>query len=336
MADSMLSIVIPAYNEADNIGETLAELIACLEDCLPAAAGGQFEIIVVDDHSDDGTFQAVEGASDPRVACIRLSRRCGSHTALRAGLKQASGDAVICVSADGQDDPTALPAMLARWRAGAHIVWALRQTREDERGLQRLFSGWFYKLLQRMADPGANQSAAVDLSRADFYLLDRRVVDAVNGCPERNTSLFGLIAWSGFRQEAVEYVRRPRRHGQPKWSFGSRFRLAKDWIIAFSGLPLRLMTIFGFLVAAFGFLYAVVLFFRAFYGEPLPGWSSLMVVVLVLGGLQAAMLGVIGEYLWRTLDEARNRGLYFIETSTFERRKIMDDRHSAPPRDDAE
>lgn len=305
----MLSIVIPAYNESSNIKTTILELLNVLSD---TGFSSNYEIIVVDDHSDDSTFQEVRSFYDKKIKCIRLSRRSGSHVAIRAGIKYAKGDAVICISADGQDDPNIFGKLIEKWKEGNHIVWALRYSRNESISV-KLFALVFYKLLGLLTDINIGQ---IDLSRADFYLLDRKVVDAINSSIERNTSLFGLIIWSGFRQDYVEYERRERRYGKSKWSFRSRLRLAKDWIVAFSGLPLKLMSIIGFFVSSIGFLYAIMVLINAISGNPVQGWASTILIILILGGLQMIMLGIIGEYLWRNLDETRKRPLYFIEDST--------------------
>jgi len=308
-----LSIVIPALNEEENILETIAELRTALGESSDIVAA--HEIIVVDDHSTDNTFGTVADLNSPNLRAIRLSRRSGSHMAIRAGLAAATGDGALCLSADGQDDPRMLRQMLERWRAGDNIVWALRKGRENEPLAQRLFAKSFYRLLAWFG----SAPTGIDLSRADFYLLDRKVVTAINACPERNTSLFGLVAWLGFRQGWVEYDRKKRRAGTSSWNFRSRLRLATDWIIAFSGVPLKLMTVAGFLIAGLGFLYALLVIARSIlYGSPLVGWSSVMTAILLLGGGQMMMLGIIGEYLWRTLDESRNRPAYFIEQDSDE------------------
>lgn len=308
-----LSVIIPAYNEADNIEATIRETETHIRKRADGSAS--HEIIVIDDGSTDGTFDAVQAIDSDTVRCLRLSRRSGSHIALRAGLDAASGDCAVCIAADGQDDPNTIDKMLAAWQSGIDIVWALRKGRDGEPFLQRIFAWGFYKLLAWFG----GTSAGIDLSRADFYLLDRKVVNAIKSCNERNTSLFGLIVWLGFRQGFVEYERRPRRVGESKWNFRSRMRLAKDWIIAFSGLPLKLMTATGSCVAVVGFVYALFVITRSIaFGSPLLGWSSVMTAILVLGGGQMMMLGIIGEYLWRTLDESRDRPAYFIENDTRE------------------
>ena len=306
-----LSIVIPAYNEADSILPTLEKLATVLADLDDLVT--DHEIVVIDDHSTDGTFALLAGHADKHLRTFRLSRRSGSHTALRVGLDHAEGDAVLCMSADGQDSPRAIPDMLAKWRSGKHIVWALRKGRQEEPLLLRWTATLFYKILTLFGEVRSE----IDLSRADFYLLDKKVVSAVTRCTERNTSLFGLIVWLGFAQDSVEYERGKRTAGRSKWNFRSRIDLAKNWIIAFSGLPLRLITITGSIVACLGFLYAIIILVRnLFYGSPMLGWPSVMTAILVLGGAQMIMLGIIGEYLWRNLDESRKRPIYFIEQSS--------------------
>ena len=305
----MLSIVIPAYNESLNIKATILELINVLSE---TEFSSKYEIIVVDDHSYDSTFQEVKSFNSRKIKCIRLSRRSGSHIALRAGMFQAKGDIVICISADGQDNPNIFEKLIKKWKEGNNIVWALRYNRREPL-LIKNFAIVFYKILQLLTNIKDNK---IDLSRADFYLLDKKVIDAINSCGERNTSLFGLINWFGFRQDYVKYERRERRSGKSKWSFRSRFRLAKDWIVAFSGLPLKLMSIIGFIVSSIGFLYGIIVLLNAISGNPIQGWTSTILIILILGGLQMIMLGIIGEYLWRNLDETRKRPLYFIEDST--------------------
>ncbi len=305
-----LSFVVPAYNEKDNLLhivqelETLAGRHPDLRD---------HEIWVVDDHSSDGIFEWIQSLNNPKVHCLRLSRRSGSHNALRAGLASARGDAVLCIAADGQDDAYTLNEMLEKLQKGTHVVWAVRKNR-DEPLLIRWMTALAYRLIDFFAAPNQSKPPL----HADFYLLSRKVVDAINRCAERHTSLFGLILWLGFKQDYVAYERRPRRSGKSKWNFASRFRLLIDWIVAFSGLPLKLMSAMGMCVAALGFLYAAFVVFYTLSGYAKPGWAEPVILILVLGGIQMMMLGILGEYLWRTLDETRRRPLYFIEEQTSE------------------
>lgn len=305
-----LSVVIPAYNESDNIRTTIQELLSVTK---AITSVDNVQIIIVDDHSSDNTFDVVGQMAGPEISCLRLSRRSGSHTAIRAGLKEATGDVVLCVSADGQDDASCFEKMLAKWREGAQIIWALRNNREDESLYGKTSALLFYKILKWL---GGHEDSNIDLSRADFYLLDRAVVDAINNCVERNTSLFGLIVWLGFNQDSVEYRRRSRRSGKSKWNFKSRMQLAKDWIVAFSGIPLRLMTAIGFLFSLLGFLFSLYNIALYLLSYAVQGWTSIMVGILVLGGIQMMMLGIAGEYIWRNLEESRQRPLYFIEKKT--------------------
>ncbi len=305
-----LSIIIPSYNESLNIKVIINELLNVLS---RTNFSNKYEKIIVDDHSTDNTYQIVESFNDVRIKCIRLSRRSGSHVALRAGIANARGDAVLCISADGQDDPNVLEEMLKKLHEGAQIVWALRKKRKESFLIKRSVL-IFYRTLELLTN---TKKSEIDLSKADFFLLDKKVVDAINHCPERNTSLFGLINWLGFKQDYVEYERRERKLGKSKWNFHARFLLAKDWIVAFSGLPLKLMSILGALVALIGFLYAIFIVIHAIIGNPIQGWASIMIVILILGGLQMIMFGILGEYLWRNIDESRRRPLYFIEKSTF-------------------
>ncbi|MFA6078138.1 MAG: glycosyltransferase family 2 protein [Candidatus Omnitrophota bacterium] len=306
----MISIVIPTYNEKTNIKHVIGEIKSAVLD----SGVKSYEIIVVDDHSSDGTFEAVDALKAGEVRCVRLSRQSGSHVALRAGIKKAKGEAVLCISADGQDDPACLKKMLEKRKAGAAVVWALRNNRKNEPWHNRKAAELFYKILFSLL---STKGTKIDLSRADFFLLDRIVVDAINSCVERNTSLFGLIAWLGFNQDSVEYERRRRLSGSSKWKFTSRFRLAKDWIIAFSGVPIKIASLFGMIMSVIGGLGAIyIVVDKLFFTYILAGWTTIVVLILMMSGIQLTILGVVGEYLWRNLDESRKRPLYFIEKSS--------------------
>ena len=196
---------------------------------------------------------------------------------------------------------------------GKQIVWGVRIKR-DEPFLYKQFALLFYKLLKLFI----SKDNKIDLANADFYLLERKVVDAINSCRERNSSLFGLIAWIGFKQDEVKYHRKERILGKSKWSFRSKMRLVLDWIIAFSGIPLKLISIFGILIALIGLLYALYIIYLSLSGLTTPGWAETVILILILGGIQMVMIGVIGEYLWRTLDESRNRPVFFIEETNEE------------------
>jgi len=300
-----LSVVVPAYNESNNIPFIISKVT---ENIQATKVVKEYEIIICDDHSSDKTFERVQELNNKNVKSIRLSRRSGSHVALRAGLLNASGDLVLCISADGQDDPIVLSEMIEKIQQGKDIIWGVRNNRQEPI-LSKYFAVIFYKLLSLFISNENN----VDLANADFYLLNKKVVKAINSCEERNTSLFGLIAWIGFEQDQVKYDRKKRNSGKSKWNFNSKMKLALDWIMAFSGLPLKLGSILGFLVAFFGFLYAIFILFFALSGKAIPGWASTTTIILFLGGIQLMMIGIVGEYLWRTLDETRKRPIFFIE-----------------------
>lgn len=304
-----LSVVIPAYNEARNVAAVVEQLQQVIARCPDIR---EYEVLFVDDHSSDSTFQTVRSLENPKVHCMRLSRRSGSHTALRAGLSVAKGDLTLCVAADGQDDPSILTEMIERLKNGYDVVWGVRRRREEP-----LFSKWVtalaYKIIKLCS---GTESSGIDLARADFFILSRKVIDAIRACPERNTSFWGLLLWLGFKQGSVEYDRKSRLQGDSKWSARRKARLFLDWIIAFSGVPLKLITFMGLMTAGLGFLYALFIIFYKLLGYAQPGWAETVVLILVLGGAQMMMLGVLGEYLWRTLDETRSRPLFFIEDQT--------------------
>ena len=303
-----LSVVIPAHNEEANIRTSIDELLKIIA---AINSVNDFNIIVVDDHSDDDTYGVVTRIGNPRVWCIRLSRPSGSHTSLRAGIRESAGDAVLCISADGQDNPSCLSEMLQKLERGSNIVWALRTSRKDEQFFIRGPATLFYKLLFTVLN---RRQDGIDLSGASFFIFDSAVAGAINSCPERNTSLFGLIAWLGFKQDFVNFQKRERLSGKSKWNLKSRFRLAKDWIIAFSGLPLKIASLTGIFISMLGAIGALFIILRKlFYGYAVMGWPSTAVLILILGGIQLVMLGLIGEYLWQNLDESRKRPLYFIE-----------------------
>lgn len=310
-----LNVVVPAYNEAECLARLLPALSIHLA-ALPAPVDSH-EIIVVDDHSTDETFAVA--SAHPGVRVLRLSRRSGSHTALRAGLAVASGDAALCMAADGQDDPGVLKALLEEWTKGSHIVWALRKKRFEGRA-NDLFARFFYGVLKRTTPP---QSSEIDLARADFFLLDRRVVDAVNAMPETRTSLFGMLVWLGFQSGSVEYERKARAAGVSKWSFVRKLGLAVDWLVSFSGLPIRAVTYAGLGLSVLGLVYlAAVLIGYGLGLVGVAGWTSIIAVLLILFGFQMFFTGVIGEYLWRNFQESKRRPLCFIEADSSEASNI--------------
>jgi dolichol-phosphate mannosyltransferase len=201
--------------------------------------------------------------------------------------------------------------LLAQWREGSDVVWAVRANREGERKSTLLFARLYYWLMRRVA--GIEHIPA---EGADFALIDRKVAEALGRFREANVSLFALIIWMGFSQTSIEYTKKPRLHGSSGWSFRKKLKLVVDSLTAFTFAPVRFMSYLGFATALCAFVWAAVIMRNAFFGHPVEGWSSVMVAVLFLGGLQMMMMGVLGEYLWRALDEARRRPSYLIERQT--------------------
>lgn len=303
-----VSIVVPAYNEAPN----LPELYKRLQQVMSTLAV-DWEWIVVDDHSRDDTFVVLSAIARraPRVRAFRLARNYGSHTAITCGLHEARGDCAVVLAADLQDPPELIPQLLAKWREGPQVVWAVRGRREGETLSTISLSRLYYYIMRRVV--GITEMPATG---ADFLLLDRRVIDAFGKFNESNVSIMALITWMGFEQSTVVYDKQARLHGRSGWSLEKKLKLALDSVTSFTYQPIRLMSYVGAVLALMGFLYAGLVGILALRGRTPQGWSSLMVVILVVGGIQMLMMGVLGEYLWRALDEARRRPRYLVEATT--------------------
>jgi glycosyltransferase involved in cell wall biosynthesis len=303
-----ISILTAFFDEASSLPEfrdRLSEVLSSLDaDC---------EIVLVDDHSSDAgpTFAREWVTQDPRVKYLRLSRNCGSHAAFSAGLANCSGDCAILLAADLQDPPETIPALLARWRDDHDVVWAARAEREGESWSTKFCAGVYYSLMRRIALP------EMPATGADFLLMDRKVIDAYNRISEKHTSFLAMVLWMGFRQTTIEYVKVRRHSGSSKWTFSKKLKLLIDSCVSFSYLPIRIMSSVGMLMASCGFSFAVYVLAGRLFGWVIPntGYAALMVALLVGQGTIIAMLGVLGEYLWRTFDEARGRPRYIVEES---------------------
>jgi dolichol-phosphate mannosyltransferase len=303
-----VSVVTPAYNEARNLPvlfERLSKVMKSME--------LEWEWIVVDDHSSDDTFRMLSELSQEhlQIRGFRLARNFGSHSAIACGMQRANGDCVVLMAADLQDPPETLSDLIREWQSGNQVIWAVRIRREGEKARTLGFSRLYYWIMRHVV--GMHEMPATG---ADFCLMDRRVVSALHQFSETNASVFALITWMGFRQKAIPYVKQARLHGRSGWNLEKKLKLAVDSVTSFTYVPIRLMSYLGFLVAVIGFFYAVFVVFNALHGHPPQGWTSLMVVVLVIGGIQMLMMGVLGEYLWRALDESRHRPKYLIEATT--------------------
>jgi polyisoprenyl-phosphate glycosyltransferase len=300
----MLSIVAPVYNEE----EVLPEFVRRLIDAVTPL--GDYEIVLVDDGSTDGSWDVMLllAATMPGLRLVRLSRNFGHQAALSAGLDVARGDAIVSLDADLQDPPELIPDLFAKWRDGYDVVYAFRVSRAGEGHLRTAAARSFYRLLTRIT--------ATDIPEdvGDFRLLSRRAADALRAMPERARFLRGMAGWIGYRQTSVAFARQPRAAGESKYPWSAQFRLALDGIVSFSLAPIRLVTALGFALVVFcvGVLgwTAYVRFFTSHHAQ---GWTSVIAVVLLLGGVQLLSLGVIGQYVARIFEESKRRPLYLVD-----------------------
>lgn len=304
----LLSVVTPAWNEAQNLPVLYEQLQGAL-----VAAGLSWEWIVVDDHSRDATFDVVRdlSARDPRVRGVKLARNAGSHMAIVCGLDEAQGDAAVVLAADLQDPPHTLPAMLERWRDGAQVVWAARRQVPGHSHAGGGFARVYYWMMRHVVGMHEMPPAG-----ADFFLMDRVVIDAFRQLRERHVSVLALITWLGFRQELIEYDKQPRLHGVSGWSVRRKLKLALDSITSFSDLPVAACWMLGLLMIVAGALLGMAGFAGLGLGVLEPAHVVLLAAVGAVSGVGLVMLGMVGEYVWRALDEARQRPRYIIEART--------------------
>src|SRR5574337_661265 len=314
-----LSLVVPAYNEAPVLPEFLRRACAALE-----ATGLTWEIVVADDGGSDGTADLIRAyhAKDPRVGLVSLSRNFGKEIAMTAGLDHARGQAVVVIDADLQDPPELIAEMIPLWRAGYDVVYARRAVREGETPLKRMTAHIFYRLINKLVD----QPIPADVG--DFRLMSRRAVDALLQLRERHRFMKGLFAWVGFRQTELVYTRAPRAAGETKWNYWRLWNFSIEGVTSFSMRPLQFASYFGFFIAALAALYGLFIVARTiFFGNPVPGYPSLFVAVLFLGGVQLVTLGVIGEYVGRIANETKQRPLYLVAEA------LIGEQADGPPSD---
>ncbi|GAF68109.1 unnamed protein product, partial [marine sediment metagenome] len=267
------------------------------------------ELVFVDDGSGDGSLALLraEQEKDPRIKIVKLSRNFGSVAAIQAGLLFATGDCVGVIAADLQDPPELFVDMIAQWEQGKKVVLAVREGRKDGI-IHRCFSGGYYLLMRRFAVRDYPKGGF------DFVLMDKQIVEEINNIKEKNTNIDTLIFWLGHERAALPYVRQKRRHGKSRWTLSKKVKLFIDSFVSFSYAPIRLMSLIGLVTAGLSFVYGIVAIVNAFRGQiPVRGWTTLIVVMTFLLGSIMVMLGIIGEYLWRILDEVRNRPAYVID-----------------------
>ncbi|MBW1909653.1 MAG: glycosyltransferase [Deltaproteobacteria bacterium] len=305
----MISVIIPTLNE-DECLQMLYDRLASVAVEMPEH---DFEFILVDDCSDDETPDILQeiAQKDHRLKIIRFARNCGSHAAVAAGLTFCNGNVAVMLAADLQDPPEIIPRLHKEFLKGYKVVWGVRDQREGEGLFTLASSRAFYFLMNRLTD--VRQPPA----GADVFLIDRAVINAFKNSPEKNTSIYMLIAWLGFPQTYIEYTKEKRHGGVSKWNTSKRLKLFFDSLISFSYFPLRFMSMMGAISALLGLLYSLVVLVNFLVrGNPAEGWSSLMIVLLLIGGFQMIMMGTLGEYVWRAYDETRGRPRYVIEKNT--------------------
>ncbi|OYQ32753.1 glycosyltransferase [Niveispirillum lacus] len=304
---TVLSVVLPMHNEAENIDALFARLQPVLE-----RLGVPYEVVCVDDGSRDDTWPRLVAAhtNNPRIRLVRFSRNFGKEMAMTAGLRHASGRAVVLMDSDLQHPPEVIEEFYAQWQAGAQVVYGVRRSRDTDPPLRRFLTRRFYRMLDSMSEVPLPRDAG------DFRLMDRAVVDALNLMAERTRFMKGLYSWVGFRQVALPFETAPRHAGTTTFSTWKLFRFALDGIVSFSTLPLRVWSWLGLAVAAIAVIYgAVIVLKTVLFGVDLPGYASLMVATLFLGGVQLICLGVLGDYLGRVFTEVKGRPLYLVADS---------------------
>src|SRR3954466_3952327 len=318
----LLSVVAPMLNEAEIVREFHRRVADALE-------GIPFELIVVDDGSTDGTSEILDelAAGDERVRVLHLSRTFGHQMAITAGLDVARGDAAVMIDGDLQDPPEVIPELIEAWRAGGDVVVARRRERPGETRFKLATARWFYSLMGRLAQVELEPNAG------DFRLLDRRALDALLALRERSRFLRGMTGWVGFRQVAVDYDRAPRTTGRTKFPLRRMIKFAVDGISSFSHFPLQVATFLGFAATVIAFLGLPLVIAARYAGIYERGVPSLMFVVLLLGGLQLMVLGVIGEYIARIYDEVKHRPLYIVrDTANLGERPVEEPLARSDPR----
>jgi len=299
------SIVVPVFNEKEVLNEFYKRITSVMDKLKEP-----YEIILVNDGSSDGSLEIMKElhSQDFRVKIISFSRNFGHQIAITAGLDYASGEAVITIDADLQDPPEVIPNLISKWKEGFDVVYGIREERYGESFFKLFTASVFYRFLRRITDIN------IPVDTGDFRLMSRKVVDSLKNFRERNRFVRGLVSWVGYRQIGVNYKREKRFAGCTKYPLRKMLKFAIDGISSFSFLPLRITSYVGFVVAGMGLIYAVyVIFVKLFTTKTIQGWASLMVVILFLGGMQLIALGIIGEYIGRIGEEAKQRPLYIIK-----------------------
>lgn len=300
----LLSIIAPMYNESAGIDLFFTTINSTL-----AGIEIDYEIICIDDGSKDNTLEKLKAyaTKDKRIKVVALSRNFGKEAAMTAAIDYASGDAVLPIDADLQDPPELIPQMIELWQSGYQVVYARRVSRDHDTAMKRNTAGWFYKLFNRMSDIKIPENVG------DFRLMDRRVVEAIKKLPEKDRFMKGLFCWPGFKNTTIEFERQSRVMGDTKFNYWKLWNFALSGITSFSTLPIRLGVYLGLFVSALSFIYgSFVIIKTAFTGVDVPGYASLLVVILFIAGIQLFFMGLMGEYIGRIYKEVKNRPIYYV------------------------
>jgi len=301
---SKLSIIIPVFHNADTIPalyKNIAEVVfPSVED---------YELIMIDDGSEDSSWEEMKKIAeyDSRTKLIRLSRNFGSHAAILAGLSQSTGDCAVVKAADMQEPSDIILEMYDSWKRGNKVVLAVRADREESI-FQKMFANVYYWMMRKFV------FSSMPKGGFDCYLIDRQVIDVLTALDETNSALTLQILWSGFRRDMVYYVRKKRENGKSRWTFAKKMKLIVDSLVSFSFFPVRAVSVIGIIMLFIAIIWSLVLFFYKVFGNiDVQGWTTLMIIVLLSAGMIMFTLGVLGEYIWRTLDAARNRPVFIID-----------------------
>ena len=303
---AILSIVLPAYNEEQNIANTAEVLKNCME-----SAGIDYELVFISDGSKDDTFREIQkaAAANPRIKGAEFSRNFGKEAGIFAGLELTTGDAVIVMDCDLQHPPQVIPEMWEKWQQGAEIVEGIKKSRGEESLGYKLSAGLFYKIMSKLIKMDMNASS-------DFKLLDRKVVKVLLELPERNTFFRALTFWAGFQTETVEYEVQERQFGESKWSFWSLMRYAIINATSFSTLPLQMVTVMGVVSILFSIILAVQTLVKYLFGNAVEGFTTVILLILIIGGFIMLSMGIIGHYISRIYEEVKGRPKYIISKIT--------------------
>ncbi|HSX50698.1 MAG TPA: glycosyltransferase family 2 protein [Cellvibrio sp.] len=300
----LLSIIVPMYNEAEGIDNFFSVMEKVL-----AGIDMDHEIICIDDGSKDATLTLLrqKHIENPNIKVIALSRNFGKEAAMTAAIDYCSGDAVIPIDSDLQDPPEIIGEMIDQWRAGFDVVYAKRISRDGDTAMKRNTAGWFYKLFNRVSDVKIPENVG------DYRLMDKKVIVAIRQLPEKDRFMKGLFCWPGFKSTTVEFVRQNRAQGTTKFNYWKLWNFALSGITSFSTIPIRMGVYLGLTVSAISFLYGAFTLIKAIVGGPdVPGYASLMTVMLFVGGIQLFFMGLMGEYIGRIYKEVKNRPIYYV------------------------